>query len=210
MAATNLLRLSSMGSISPYTVFMGSAIRYACSPTPMLVSMVEVIHVLQTHEGQSFTPAVQQQIADIVLPHIDFMTMSRFVMSQYWSQMTPAQRDELVRLFKRQLVQTYMGAFGHYSGQKIRILISRQIYQHPNVVQVDTMILQTNGLANIPVTYVFLEENSNWKIYNVFIDGISMNLSYRETYGQKVTREGIAHFLRDLGKKEQSWMQKDR
>ena len=165
----------------------------------------EVIHVLQTHEGRPFTPAVQQQIADIVLPHIDFMTMSRFVMSQYGSRMTPAQQDEFVRLFKEQLVHTYMIAFSHYSGQTVQILSSRQIYQHPDIVQVNTTILQTNGLANIPVTYAFLQERSGWKIYDVFIDGVCMNLTYRNTYGQTVAREGIANFLQDLSKKERPW-----
>ena len=98
-----------------------------------------------------------------------------------------------------------MIAFSHYSGQTVRILNSRQIYQNPDVVQVNTMILQTNGLANIPVTYAFLQESSGWKIYDVFIDGVCMNLRYRDTYGQTVAHEGIANLLKDLSKKERSW-----
>ena len=176
------------------------------TPTIMVRDITqEVIRVLQTHEGQPFTPAVQQQIADIVLPHIDFVTMSRFVMSQYWSQMTPAQQDEFVQLFKEQLVHTYMIAFSHYSGQTVQILSSRQIYRHPDIVQVNTKIRQTNGLANIPVTYAFLQERSGWKIYDVFIDGVCMNLTYRNTYGQTVAHKGIASFLQDLSKKERPW-----
>jgi phospholipid transport system substrate-binding protein len=194
---------------SAFVLLLWSTVVWAAVPdTPTIIVRditQEVIHVLQTHEGQSFTPAVQQQIADIVLPHIDFMTMSRFVMSQYWSQMTPAQQDEFVRLFKEQLVHTYMIAFSHYSGQTVQVLSSRQIYQHPDVVQVNTKILQTNGLANIPVTYAFLQESSGWKIYDVFIDGVCMNLTYRNTYGETVAREGIANFLQDLSKKEQHW-----
>lgn len=195
--------------LSTFALLLWSTVVWAAAPdTPTTIVQritQEVIHVLQGHEGQSFTPAVQKHIADIVLPHIDFMTMSRFVMSQYWSQMTPTQQDEFVQLFKDQLVHTYMIAFSHYSGQTVRTLSSRQIYQNPDVVQVNTMILQTNGLANIPVTYAFLQESSGWKIYDVFIDGVCMNLSYRDTYGQTVAREGVANFLKDLSKKERSW-----
>ena len=195
--------------LSTFALLLWSTVVWAAvpdTPTTIVQSITqEVIHVLQGHEGQSVTPAVQNHIADIVLPHIDFMTMSRFVMSQYWSRMTPTQQDEFVRLFKDQLVHTYMIAFSHYSGQTVQILSSRQIYQNPDVVQVNTMILQTNGLANIPVTYAFLQESSGWKIYDVFIDGVCMNLSYRDTYGQTVAREGIANFLKDLSKKERSW-----
>jgi len=205
-----LFHLRVVSSIwSAWFLLLWSGLAWAAAPdTPIAIVQgitQEVIHVLQAHEGQSFTPAVQQQVADIVLPHIDLMTMSRFVMSQYWSQMTPAQQDEFARLFKDQLVHTYMAAFSHYSGQTVQVLSSRQIYQNPDIVQVNTMILQTNGMANIPVTYAFLQESSGWMIYDVFIDGVCMNLTYRDTYGQTVAREGIAEFLKDLSKKERTW-----
>ena len=195
--------------LSAFALLLWSTAVWAAAPdtpTTIVQSITQkVIRVLQRHEGQSFTPTVQNHIADIVLPHIDFMTMSRFVMSQYWSRMTPTQQDEFVRLFKKQMVHTYMIAFSHYSGQTVRLLSSREIYQNPDVVQVNTMILQTNGLANIPVTYAFLREISGWKIYDVFIDGVCMNLTYRDTYGKTVAREGIPNFLKDLSKKERSW-----
>lgn len=145
-----MYRLRVLNSIwNTFILLLWSTAVYAATPD-MPANIVQstakaVIRILQAHEEQPFTPALQRQIADIVLPHIDFLTMSRFVMSQYWSRMTPAQQDEFVGLFKDQLVHTYMTAFSHYSGQEVRILSSRQIYQNPDVVQVNTMIVQTNG-----------------------------------------------------------------
>ena len=50
----------------------------------------QVLQVLQSNQGKPLTPAIKAKIADIVLPHMDFMTMSQYVMAQYWRQMTPA------------------------------------------------------------------------------------------------------------------------
>ncbi|WP_278667441.1 hypothetical protein [Acidithiobacillus ferriphilus] len=75
-----LYRLRVLNSIlSTFALLLWSAVVWAAAPdTPTTIVQgitQEVIHVLQGHEGQSFTPAVQNHIADIVLPHLDLMTI---------------------------------------------------------------------------------------------------------------------------------------
>ncbi|MBU2721034.1 ABC transporter substrate-binding protein, partial [Acidithiobacillus ferridurans] len=40
-----------------------------------------VLKVLRANEGKPITPSVKKEVADIVLPHMDFTTMSQYVMA---------------------------------------------------------------------------------------------------------------------------------
>lgn len=176
------------------------------TPKSIMQSITEqVIHTLQTHQGQRLSESEQKQIEDMIVPYVDFTLMSKMVLAQYWDQMTPNQQREFIDLYRRQLVQVYMTAFSKYSGQTVRILNSIEVSHNPPIAEVDTEIVQTEGRGNIPVSYGFIKERSGWRVYDVFIDGVCMNLTYRDSYGRLIAKEGIPRFLDSLRKKEESW-----
>ncbi|MBN2679014.1 ABC transporter substrate-binding protein [Acidithiobacillus montserratensis] len=161
-----------------------------------------VLKVLRTNKGKAITPAVKKQVADIVLPHMDFTTMSQYVMAQYWRQMNPAQQKEFVVLFKDLLVRTYSNALNHYNGQTVRITGSQQVSQNPPVAQVNMVIRQAEGGPDIPVIYALLYTDQHWRIYNTYIDGVSMVLNYRQSFGQVASSRGIPALLQQMKAKD--------
>lgn len=163
-----------------------------------------VLKVLRANEGKAITPAVKKQVADIVLPHMDFTTMSQYVMARYWRQMNPAQQKEFVVLFKDLLVRTYSNALNHYNGQTVKITGSQQVSQDPPVAQVNMVIRQADGRPDIPVIYALLYTNHRWRIYNTYIDGVSMVLTYRQSFGQIASRRGIPALLQQMKVKDAS------
>ncbi|MBU2858132.1 ABC transporter substrate-binding protein [Acidithiobacillus ferrooxidans] len=161
-----------------------------------------VLKVLRSNEGKPITPSVKKEVADIVLPHMDFTTMSQSVMAQYWRQMSPAQQQEFVALFKDLLVRTYSNSLNHYHGQTVRITGSQQISQNPPVAQVNMVIRQKGGAPDVPVIYALLYTNNTWRIYNTYIDGVSMVLNYRQSFGQIAASHGIPALLQDMKAKD--------
>lgn len=161
-----------------------------------------VLKVLRSNEGKPITPSVKKKVADIVLPHMDFTTMSQYVMAQYWRQMSPAQQQEFVVLFKDLLVRTYSNSLNHYHGQTVRITGSQQISQNPPVAQVNMVIRQNGGGPDVPVIYALLYTNNTWRIYNTYIDGVSMVLNYRQSFGQIAASRGIPALLQDMKAKD--------
>ncbi|MGC9216330.1 MlaC/ttg2D family ABC transporter substrate-binding protein [Acidithiobacillus sp.] len=161
-----------------------------------------VLRVLRSNEGKPITPSVKKEVADIVLPHMDFTTMSQYVMAQYWRQMSPAQQQEFVVLFKDLLVRTYSNSLNHYHGQTVRITGSQQISQNPPVAQVNMVIRQNGGGPDVPVIYALLYTNNSWRIYNTYIDGVSMVLNYRQSFGQIAASRGIPALLQDMKAKD--------
>ncbi|MEY2333644.1 ABC transporter substrate-binding protein [Acidithiobacillus ferrianus] len=161
-----------------------------------------VLKVLRANEGKPITPAIKKKVADIVLPHMDFTTMSQYVMAQYWRQMDPAQQKEFVVLFKDLLVRTYSNSLNHYHGQTVKITGSQRISQNPPVAQVNMVIRQNGGNPEIPVIYALLYTNNSWRIYNTYIDGVSMVLNYRQSFGQIAASRGIPALLQDMRAKD--------
>ena len=161
-----------------------------------------VLKVLRSNEGKPITPSVKKEVADIVLPHMDFTTMSQYVMAQYWRQMSPAQQQEFVVLFKDLLVRTYSNSLNHYHGQTVKITGSQQISQNPPVAQVNMVIRQNGGGPDVPVIYALLYTNNTWRIYNTYIDGVSMVLNYRQSFGQIAASHGIPALLQDMKAKD--------
>ncbi|MHB1495510.1 MAG: MlaC/ttg2D family ABC transporter substrate-binding protein, partial [Acidithiobacillus sp.] len=127
-----------------------------------------------------------------------FTTMSQYVMARYWRQMDPAQQQEFVVLFKDLLVRTYSNSLNHYHGQTVKITGSQQISQNPPVAQVNMVIRQNGGGPDVPVIYALLYTNNSWRIYNTYIDGVSMVLNYRQSFGQIAASRGIPALLQDM------------
>jgi phospholipid transport system substrate-binding protein len=161
-----------------------------------------VLKVLRANEGKPITPTVKKDVADIVLPHMDFTTMSQYVMARYWRQMSPVQQQEFVVLFKDLLVRTYSNSLNHYHGQTVKITGSQQISQNPPVAQVNMVIRQNGGGPDVPVIYALLYTNNSWRIYNTYIDGVSMVLNYRQSFGQIAASRGIPALLQDMKTKD--------
>ncbi len=160
----------------------------------------QVLQILQKKNGEQVTPALKKQVEKAIVPHIDFTTMSQYVMARYWRQMTPAQQQEFSRLFKDLLVRTYSNALNRYHGQTVRILGSQQISQNPPVAQVNMKIYEPDG-NSIPVIYALLDESGQWRIYNVYIDGVSLVLNYRQSFGNIASQQGIPALLKSLREK---------
>ena len=105
-------------------------------------------------------------------------------------------------LFKDLLVRTYSNSLNHYHGQTVRITGSQQISQNPPVAQVNMVIRQKGGAPDVPVIYALLYTNNTWRIYNTYIDGVSMVLNYRQSFGQIAASRGIPALLQDMKAKD--------
>jgi len=64
------------------------------------------------------------------------------------------------------------------------------------------VIRQNGGGPDVPVIYALLYTNNSWRIYNTYIDGVSMVLNYRQSFGQIVASRGIPALLQDMKAKD--------
>lgn len=184
-----------------------SGFSYSGVPEPeALVRKItgEVLHELKTDEAlQAGDKEKAIALAEKkILPHLDFVEATRFVMGRSWSQASAEQRKRLVAEFRRLLVRTYANAFHGYGGQAMEVLPVRM---HPQ----DTEVTVRNrylrpGAPPVTVDYAMHKTPEGWKIYDVAVEGISMLMVYRAEFSEALRRAGVDDLIEGLAEKNRS------
>jgi len=132
---------------------------------------------------------VYDLVDEILLPHIDFKRMSRWVLGKYWRRASVTERESFVEEFRNLIVRTYSTALLEYSGQEIHFLPVRN-NSDPNMASVRTEIQPAAG-PMIPISYdLYRNDSGEWKVYDVAIDGISLIANYRSSFSSQIRRAG--------------------
>jgi phospholipid transport system substrate-binding protein len=150
---------------------------------------------LQADNGRIY-PLVEE----LILPHFDFHKMSIWVLGKNWRRATPAQQKTFTREFQTLLVRTYATALLQYTDQTIDYLPFHAAEGDRRVV-VRTEIVQKGG-HNIPLNYsMYLNNDGQWMVYDISVDGVSLVTNYRSTFASEINKGGIDLLLANLAEK---------
>ncbi|OYY74823.1 MAG: hypothetical protein B7Y40_02410 [Gammaproteobacteria bacterium 28-57-27] len=188
------------------TLILGSSVSLNAASTvdESAMSLVkatsdEVLAAIKANEEKikADPKVVNALVEKIVLPHIDFQTMSKLVLAVNWRRATSAQQTVFTDEFRDLLVRTYSKSLGEYDGQKITYFPMRP-ETDPKEALVRTEIQAKSGMP-IPVAYRLRKnEQGTWKIIDVVIDEVSLVSNYRNTFAQDVQRVGIDGLIKQL------------
>ena len=131
-----------------------------------------------------------------VLPHFDFERMTRLAVGRNWQQATPEQREALTKEFRTLLVRTYSNSISQYRNQKFVVQPLRGEAADKDVL-VHSAVVQENG-PQIPIDYRMEKEGSDWKVYDVVIDGASLVTTYRGSFNDQIQKGGIDGLVKTL------------
>lgn len=131
-----------------------------------------------------------------VLPHFNFNRMTASAVGKDWRMATPEQRLKLVAEFKTLLVRTYANALSSYKNQTVEF---RPFKMAPTdtEVMVKTQIIQPGGKP-IPLDYALEKAESGWMVYDVVVAGVSLVITYRETFAQQIRSGGLDGLIEAL------------
>ncbi len=125
-------------------------------------------------------------VQDVLLPFIDFDTIARRVMGQYYAAATPEQRSAFAEAFRNSLIKTYTKGLLEYNNEEIVVLPAREGDRRGNRARVQMEIRSATG-ATYPVTYSMYEsEGGQWLLENVTINGINIGLTFRNQFTHAV------------------------
>lgn len=164
----------------------------------------EVLAVLDRHadSGEIDVEQVRQELSDVIMPHMDFVTMTRLAVGRNWRDASREQKRALVTEFRTLLVRTYSQALDEYSGQEIEFL-PLQDSPHEDRVTVRSRVTRPDGPA-IPVNYGVRYDDGEWKVYDVVVEGISLVTTYRSNFSSIIQRDGIDGLVEELGRKNET------
>jgi phospholipid transport system substrate-binding protein len=131
-----------------------------------------------------------------IVPHVDFVTLSRLTLGKNWQQATPEQRSVFAREFGTLLIKTYSTALAEYANEEIEFL-SSSVSADKRRSTVRTRIVQ-KGRAPLAVDYSLIQAGNTWKIYDVGIEGVSLAINYRTTFALEIRNHGIDGLIERL------------
>lgn len=128
-------------------------------------------------------------VDDVVLPHFDFQRMSQWALGKYWRRASNEQRARFTEAFRNLLVNTYSSLLFDYTNQTIDYLPARTT-QDGSRVTVRTVINDTDG-RKIPIDYALYRRDSDWQVYDVTIEGVSLVSNYRSSFASEIRTRGL-------------------
>lgn len=148
----------------------------------------------------------QQKILEMVeskvLPHFDFVHMTRLSVGKSWRAATPEQKQALVKEYRDILVRTYTKAFTVYRDQTVDVKPLKMAADATEVT-IKTSINKP-GAAPIPVNYEMEKGADTWKVFDLTIEGVSLVTSYRGTFNSEIQEKGIDGLIKILADKNKN------
>ncbi|MBM2829920.1 MAG: toluene tolerance family protein [Gammaproteobacteria bacterium] len=135
-------------------------------------------------------------VDELIIPHFDFASMSKWVLGQNWRQASDAQKEQFTFQFRTLLVRTYAKALLEYSDNEIKYF---PVLSNPdsNLVVVKTEVAQSAS-TTIPINYSLHITGGEWKVVDVAIDGVSLVSTYRGSFASEIRKYGMDALITKL------------
>lgn len=161
----------------------------------------EVLEKLRAEkeELQNNPDRVYALVYEMIIPHFDFKSMSKWVLGRNWRHASPEQQEEFSKEFQTLLVRTYAKALLQYSDEEIEYSPVHK-KEDAELVTVRTEVKQS-GSSKIPINYTMHEVDGEWKVVDVAVNGASLVSTYRGSFASEVRRGGIDTLISKLSER---------
>lgn len=139
----------------------------------------------------------RQKLWEEISPMFHFEEMSKRALGQYWKSRSSEEKKEFIELFTSILKDAYIGKTDTYSGEKIVFIKEKQAEKYANV---QTKFITSQG-TEILVDYYLFNNQGNWKIYDVVIEGVSLVNNYRTQFNSILVKSSYRELVQKIKEK---------
>jgi phospholipid transport system substrate-binding protein len=151
---------------------------------------------LRTSNPTKMAELIEQKVA----PHFDFERMTRLAVGRNWREANDDQKKLLIEQFRQLLVRSYSTAYSAYRNIAVEVKPAR-MNTGDDDVQVKSEIKLPGGAPPVNVDYAMYKNDSEWKVYDVIVDGVSLVTTYRSTFTEEIRQNGIDGLIKSLREK---------
>src|SRR5258708_6720262 len=147
----------------------------------------EVVAILK--QDKDIQAGDTKKAADLIetkiVPHFNFIRMTRIAMGRNWRLASPEQQKVLADEFKTLLVRTYSTALSNYRDQQIDYRPLRAKPEDTEVT-VRSEVKQSGSSQPVAIDYEMEKTPNGWKVYDVKVGGVSLVTTYRDTFAREL------------------------
>ena len=140
---------------------------------------------------------LEEKMNELVIPRFDIVLMAKITLGKStWTSINENQKNRFVEAFKSLMVRTYMKSLTVFDGEKIKFL-PYVTGKRLDVAKVKSIYVMSDG--DLPVNYRLKKnDNGDWKVFDIIIDGISLLKNYRTDFQNHVKNNGIESLIKKL------------
>jgi phospholipid transport system substrate-binding protein len=127
----------------------------------------------------------------------DFVELSKRTLGLDWNRFSLDERKEFVNLYKSLLQDTYIDRITSYTNEKVEF--TGAVPLDRNTVEVRSEVINQGG--RVPVYYRVVNEDGQWRVYDVVIEGVSLITNYRSQFKQILVNQSSQALLDTLKKR---------
>ena len=135
-----------------------------------------------------------RRIRKTVDERFDWKEMSKRTLARHWKKRTEREKEEFIHLFGKLLERTYLDKVEGYSGEKI-LYVGERVDGKYGIVVVKIV---TKKDTEILVKYKLKNKGSEWLVYDISIEGVSLVNNYRKQFNSIMTRSSYEDLVKKL------------
>ncbi len=158
---------------------------------------------------QTYRPKIQEDprylfivVNEVLTPHVDMQAVARLALGKHWSTASAEQRQRFTQEFTALLVRFYSLSLAEYLNlheipqDVIEFLPGRDRFSPQNSL-IHTRVHPPRGKP-VEVNYCLHQVGSEWKVFDVTVDGISIVTAYRSVFTSELRKHGIDGLIATL------------
>ena len=134
------------------------------------------------------------KIRQVVLQRFGFTEMSKRSLGRYWNERTPEERTEFVRLYTDLLERAYIDRIEGYTGEQV-VYLGESV--DGDYSEVRSKIV-TKRNQEIPIIYRLQKIDSNWEVYDVIVEGVSLVNNYRTQFSKIIRTSSYQELVKKM------------
>ena len=189
-------------ALAALMLFAGTAAVRAESPLAEIKSTTESILLLLKDpklQGDAQKSERQQLVRAQMEKRFDWEQCARGCLGRHWTQRTPAEKAEFIKLFSEFLKDTYSDKIATYYSDLDKI-----DYQGEKIIDGDyasvKLLITTNSKVDHPLEYRMQKSGTggDWMVYDVVIEGISLIKNYRDQFDAIIAKSSYDGLIKEI------------
>ena len=157
--------------------------------------------VLKIIKNQSLSEQQKiRQVEQYANRFLDYERLSAMAVGQPWRQFSPQQKQSFIAAFKEMVIGMYARS-AMMGAEKADVRVLPKVTTNGNKVDVYSEILTPSG-KKYEVAYQLYQTGSQYKLYNIRVDGVSIVTVYRNQFVELVNQQGIDGMIETVRNKK--------
>jgi len=168
----------------------------AGQPTEQLRSTVDALVAALSAPRATAAPGpeLRDQLGRLIAARFDFVEMAKRALGSHWEARSQEERAKFVKLFSALLEKFYGRALYSYGGEKFAYSGESQ---QGSDAEVRTRVVQSSG-EEVSIDYRLQSAGSEWKVYDVVIDHVSLVENYRSQFNRIIAASSFENLLQRM------------